>query len=398
MNSETSYHSESAQSEAKPKAIMTKDSLSSEAQPKATMTKDSLSSEAKPKARRKGSARPKKSKGGGEAMLVVVTLVITLAIFVGAAMIFCMSSHSGEPKWVYIPKEATAESVRDSLRSSLGAREGNRVFALWRLIKGAPSRANGAYCITSGLSVLTTARALRSGSQTPVKVRFRGGRDINDAARDITRNLECDADSFIAACRRVLGAEGFTPPQYPAALLPDTYEFYWNERPDRLVERLLQYRNKFWTEERRAKAARLGLSPTDVATLASIVEEESAKRDERPTIARLYMNRLAKKMPLQADPTVKFATGNPRLRRITGEHTAIESPYNTYKHTGLPPGPIRIAESATIDAVLNAPANNYIYMCAREDFSGYHNFASDYSTHLANAARYHRELNRRGIK
>ncbi len=165
-----------------------------------------------------------------------------------------------------------------------------------------------------------------------------------------------------------------------------------------MVRRLLDYRNRFWSKERRSKAASLGLTPSQVATIASIVEEETAKADEKPKVARLYLNRLKKGIKLQADPTVKFATGDFTLRRITGKHLAIESPYNTYKVNGLPPGPIRIPAAATIDAVLNAPKHDYIYMCAKEDFSGYHNFASDYATHMANARRYQAELNRRGIR
>ncbi len=349
---------------------------------------------------RRGAVRKRKkaTEKSGRRALILVTVLITLAIFAGAGMIFCMSSHSGESRWVYIPSESTDGAVRDSLRSALGAKEGNRVYTLWQLIDGKATRARGAYRIDEGASVLSTARRLRNGAQTPVKVSFRGGRDIAQAARRITLQLECPADSFLAACRRVLGGEGLTPPQYPAAFLPDTYEFYWTESPDRIVERLWSYRNRFWTDERRSKAASLGLTPEDVATLASIVEEESAKRDERPTIARLYMNRLKRGMKLQADPTVKFASGNPRLKRILAKHLQKESPYNTYLHEGLPPGPIRIPEAQTLDAVLNAPANNYIYMCAREDFSGYHNFATDYATHQANATRYRRELDRRGIK
>ena len=160
----------------------------------------------------------------------------------------------------------------------------------------------------------------------------------------------------------------------------------------------MDYRNRFWDKSRRSKAARLGLTPAEVATIASIVEEETAKTDEKPKVARLYLNRLQKGIKLQADPTVKFASGDFSLRRITGKHLAIESPYNTYKISGLPPGPIRVPASSTLDAVLNAPNHNYIYMCAKEDFSGYHNFASDYATHQANARRYQAELNRRGIR
>ncbi len=164
------------------------------------------------------------------------------------------------------------------------------------------------------------------------------------------------------------------------------------------MEKLVGIRDNFWTKERLDKAAKLGLTPVEVATIASIVEEESNKKDERPMIARLYINRVKQGMKLQADPTVKFATGNFALRRITGKHLRTDSPYNTYKNVGLPPGPIRVPNAATLDAVLNAPEHNYIYMCAKEDFSGRHNFAADYATHRKNAKKYQAALNRRGIR
>ena len=207
----------------------------------------------------------------------------------------------------------------------------------------------------------------------------------------------CTPEEFLEACYEVLPDSGFDRPNFPAAFIPDSYEFYWSSTPANVVTRLLDYRNKFWTDERRSKAKSLGLTPTEVATVASIVEEETAKTDEKPKVARLYLNRIAKGIKLQADPTVKFASGDFSLRRITGKHLAIESPYNTYRIKGLPPGPIRVAAGATIDAVLNAPDHDYIYMCAKEDFSGYHNFAKDYATHQANARRYQAELNRRQI-
>lgn len=165
-----------------------------------------------------------------------------------------------------------------------------------------------------------------------------------------------------------------------------------------MISVLSDHRNSFWNDSRRAKAGALGLSPEEVHTLASIVEEESNKADERPVIARLYLNRLAKHMPLQADPTVKFAVGDFGLRRITHDQIVYDSPYNTYIYQGLPPGPIRIVEGKTIDAVLDAPEHDYLYMCAKSDFSGYHDFTDNYARHRINAARYHRALSARGIK
>jgi UPF0755 protein len=156
--------------------------------------------------------------------------------------------------------------------------------------------------------------------------------------------------------------------------------------------------DKFWDKSRQAKATALGLNPNEVCTLASIIDEETSNNPEKPMIARMYLNRLKKGMPLQADPTVKFALKDFALKRIYHNMLNTDSPYNTYKNTGLPPGPIKVASVAGIDAVLNAPSHNYLYMCAKEDFSGTHNFASSYSEHLRNAAKYSKALNERGIK
>ncbi len=330
--------------------------------------------------------------------MAVLIAVITLLVAIGGLSIFCMQSYSGPDQWIYIPAGATPASIRDSLRAHLGSVDANRIYLLWRLQRGHAATAHGAYLLNHGEKALAVARRLKYGRQTPVKVSFSNVRTLDQLAERATRNLACTPEQFIEACGRVLPEQGFAPAEFPAAFLPDSYEFYWDATPDRVVSRLLEYRNKYWNESRRARAKQLGLTPVQVATLASIVEEESAKTDERPRIARMYLNRLDKKMPLQADPTVKFAVGDFSLRRIRAEHLKTVSPYNTYLNPGLPPGPIRIPDKATLEGVLNAPDHDYLYMCAKEDFSGYHNFARDYSTHMANARRYHAELNRRNIK
>ena len=210
--------------------------------------------------------------------------------------------------------------------------------------------------------------------------------------------MEIDSADFAAAADSLLPAKGFRPAEYAAAFMPDTYEYYWTAGAERVINSMLDARNRFWNQERLDKANRLGLTPAQVAIVASIVEEETARTDERPMVARLYLNRLAKGMKLQADPTVKFALGDFGLRRILARHLTVDSPYNTYKIDGLPPGPIRIVEGSSIDAVLDAPAHSYIYMCARADFSGYHDFATSYDRHRINAARYQRALDSRGIQ
>jgi UPF0755 protein len=180
--------------------------------------------------------------------------------------------------------------------------------------------------------------------------------------------------------------------------IPNTYEVYWNTSIDDFLQRMKKENTAFWNYSRMQKAQVAGLTPVEVQTLASIVDEETSNNAEKPVVAGMYINRLKQGMPLQADPTVKFALGDFTLRRIYQNMLNTDSPYNTYRYAGLPPGPIKIASVAGIDAVLNYAHHNYLYMCAKEDFSGTHNFAATYNEHLANASRYAKALNERGIK
>ncbi|MCH5325877.1 MAG: endolytic transglycosylase MltG [Duncaniella sp.] len=328
-------------------------------------------------------------------MTAILAVIVALGAVVAFAYIPC--SPNKDKEWVCISRSADKDEVKNSLKSSLGSATGMRVYIIWSLMGGTPEGSVGAYRMDRGQTALSIARRIAAGRQTPVRLTFKGPRKLEVLAERIAHQLELTPEEFLEACNRVLPKSGFTPATFPAAFLPDTYEVYWASSADDVVSRLLDYRNRFWTPERVAKAKALGLSKVEVAIVASIIEEETAKTDERPLVARLYLNRLKKGMLLQADPTVKFAVGDFSLRRITGVHLRCESPYNTYRHKGLPPGPIRVVEGASIDAVLNAPQHSYLYMCAREDFSGYHNFATDYATHLANARRYQAELDRRNI-
>ena len=330
--------------------------------------------------------------------LLIAAIAAFVAICTVIGFVFIpYSGKDGKSEWIYIPKGISTAAVRDSMKNTLGSSMGNRVYVIWKLLGGNSEVSQGAYKVSGGQSALNISKRIARGHQSPVEVRFNGTRTMKQLSERIASQLQCTPDEFMRACEEVLPDSGFSRQNFPAAFIPDSYEFYWSATPANVVRRLLDYRNRFWNKERRAKAKELNLTPAQVATVASIVEEETAKADEKPKVARLYLNRLKKGIKLQADPTVKFASGDFSLRRITGKYLAIESPYNTYKVNGLPPGPIRIPAGSTIDAVLNAPQHDYIYMCAKEDFSGYHNFASDYSTHMANARRYQTELNRRGI-
>lgn len=331
-------------------------------------------------------------------LIAGIGVVVSIAAVLAFAFIPYTDRTNEEGDWVFIPRHSSNAAVKDSLKTNLGSAMGTRVYVLWRMMGGSGERSIGAYRVERGQTALSISHRIATGRQSPVNVTFNGTRTMRMLADRISSRLECTPEEFLVACASELPAHGFTEEQFPAAFIPDSYEFYWSTKPSNVVKRLLDYRDRFWTPEREAKAKALGLSKVEVATVASIIEEETAKADERPKVARLYLNRLAKGMRLQADPTVKYAVGDFSLRRITGEHLKQHSPYNTYLVSGLPPGPIRVATASAIDDVLNAPMHPYIYMCAKEDFSGYHNFATDYATHQANARRYQAALNARGIR
>lgn len=300
---------------------------------------------------------------------------------------------------VVIPANISNDSLHTILAERLGSDFGNKVFRIFNFRGGDTHRAHGFYTIRPTDRAWSVANRLRTGTQTPRSLTFNNMRTIDQLANRVAEKFEWDANAFIAAADSVLPSLGFSDKaQFPAAFVPDSYEFYYTDSPDKVITTLADYRNKFWTETRRSQAKKLGLTPVEVATVASIVEEETAKSDERGKVARLYLNRLDSNMKLQADPTVKFAIGDFSIKRIKGDMLNTKSPYNTYSINGLPPGPIRIADKTAIDAVLNAPQHKYLYMCAKSDFSGYHDFATSYDEHLQNARKYQQKLNQLNIK
>jgi UPF0755 protein len=254
----------------------------------------------------------------------------------------------------------------------------------------------GRYLLTSDLSNVEAIRILRAGKQEPVKVTFNNVRLISDLSEKITRNLNMKPEEFEAALIKFAmnNRQGFNKDNVLCMFIPNTYEVYFSVSPDDLVDRMLSEYEKFWNDERRKKAETIGLTPIEVSILASIVQAESVRKDEAPIIAGLYINRLKKDIPLQADPTLVFAVGDFTLKRVLNEHKEIDSPYNTYRNRGLPPGPVNMPEIFALDAVLDHTATNYLYMCAKEDFSGRHNFTHSYRQHMNNAVKYQRALTR----
>lgn len=302
-------------------------------------------------------------------------------------------------KAIFIPSQSERAVAIDSIIRS-GCLKDSSGF-LEYMVKGEPIKP-GRYLLGKGLSNEEIARTFYLGKQSPWNLTFHRIEDMNDLAGIVCRKLEPDSTAFAHAFKdaALLEKHDFPtdPHILPAYFIPNTYEFFWNSSPEDFLERMQKEYQRFWNEDRKSKAKTLGLSPVEVSTLASIVQKEQAKwEDEWPTIAGLYLNRLNIGMRLQADPTVKYALGQPDLRRVLTRHLSIDHPYNTYQNLGLPPGPICIPLPNAIDAVLNYEAHDYLYMCAKADMSGKHAFAKNLAEHNRNARAFQRELNRRGI-
>ncbi|MDD4660222.1 MAG: endolytic transglycosylase MltG [Massilibacteroides sp.] len=258
----------------------------------------------------------------------------------------------------------------------------------------------GKYRIKNGMSQMGLLNTLRSGHQTAVRLIFNNIRFKTDLAKRLGEQLMIGEQPILALLNDSAYCDslGFNTETINIMFIPNTYEIYWNISADGLFRRMKKEYDVFWTQKRQEKAQGIGLTPVEVGILASIVEEETSVADEYPVVAGLYINRLQRGMLLQADPTVKYAVGDFSLQRILYEHLEVDSPYNTYKYTGLPPGPLRTPSIRVINAVLNHTKHRYLYMCAKEDFSGRHNFAITLTEHNRNAKRYQSELNRRKIR
>ena len=313
---------------------------------------------------------------------------------------FAAFSRYDTIQYVYIDNDDTADSVTAKL-DTLGRWPSMAGFnTLSRHSHYADNIKTGRYAVKPGQTTLSLFRELKNGIQTPVMLTVPPVRTTGRLCAELARQLMVDS----TAMARVLNDSdaiaklGYNAQTLPALFIPDTYEVYWNISPESLLMRMHREHKRFWNADRQARADALHLSETQVATLASIVDEETANTAEKPMIAGMYLNRLKTNMPLQADPTIKFALKQFEMKRIWQKLLTTDSPYNTYKNTGLPPGPIKIASIKGIDAVLNAVSHDYLYMCAKEDFSGTHNFARTYQEHLKNAAKYTKALNERGIK
>jgi UPF0755 protein len=254
----------------------------------------------------------------------------------------------------------------------------------------------GRYEIKKGESLLNISHMLRNSRQSPVNLVINKLRTNEDVAGIIAKNFEADSVEVMSFINNDDSLAKLDVNNYNlmTLIIPNTYTIFWNTSPGRIFKRLKSEKEGFWDKKDRIrKAKNLGFSPSEVYTIASIVEEETNKDDEKGNVASVYINRYRTKMPLGADPTIKFALKDFGIKRIYHKHLEVESPYNTYRNTGLPPGPICTPSAKTIDAVLNSPKTNYMYFVARSDFSGYHTFSSNYTQHLQRAKEYQKALN-----
>ena len=331
----------------------------------------------------------------GKYLIVAIVgfLIFFLAIFSGVLYWFTLPFRAQvnmgtAPTSVYIDADDTQDSVR--------VKTGDLKGWTWLNWYYDAKPRTGHYQIKPGETMLDVYRKFRNGTQSPVKVIVPQVRTIDQLVSRLSRQLMLDSTAIASALHdsAYCAQLGYTWQTLPALFIPNTYEMWWNTSMDKFMQRMQKENKAFWTEARTQKAEALGMTPVEVVTLASIVAEETAYVPEMPKVAGMYIRRLQIGMPLQADPTVKYAVGDPTLTRILYKHLEVESPYNTYKYVGLPPTPIAMPDVEAIEAVLNYERHDYLYFCARAEMDGRHNFARTHREHERNAAAYHDALSR----
>lgn len=335
----------------------------------------------------------------------IIAFIIIIILALGGTGLFYYLRYFGpnvtdNEEYLYIKTGSKFQDVYTTIREQDIVKD-TTTFRWAAINMKYPGRVKpGKYRLEKGMSNRRFINMLAAGNQEPVKVTFKTYRLKNQFAAAVSQQLEADSVSLLKLMdsTEFVKKYNFTPETVYTMFLPNSYEFYWNTSAEQFFNKMHDYYEKFWTLERKKQAADLGLSQTEVSILASIVDWEALHDDEMPSIAGLYLNRLKKGMKLQADPTVIFSTGDFTIRRVLNRHLITNSPYNTYLHTGLPPGPIMMPSVNAVKAVLSPQKSNYLYMCAKEDFSGYHNFADNEAEHRINARKFQQALNERNIK
>ncbi len=337
------------------------------------------------------------------ALLVILCTLMAFGILCAGIIchyLFSPIVKTKQTTYIYITPQDTQEGVVQKIKEQGKATSLHGFEWMASYYHYQKSIKAGRYAIHPGENSFQLFRRLSRGQQTPVNLVIPSVRTLDKLGQSISRQLMLDSIDIVSPlqdsvfCSRL----GYTPQTIACLFIPNTYQVYWNVSPESFFQRMQKEHKKFWNEKRLKEAEEIGFTPTEIVTIASIVEEETANNQEKPIIAGLYINRLHRGMLLQADPTVRFAMQNFALKRILHVHLTVDSPYNTYKYAGLPPGPIRIPSINGIESVLHYSRHNYLYMCAKEDFSGTHCFTSSLAQHQLNAQRYQRELNRRRIR
>lgn len=337
----------------------------------------------------------------GKIVLALALAVLLVGGYFGFKFykVYFAPNTTGKEKYLYVKTGSQLDDLFEELRRKDILTDIGSFSQAAAKMDLARSLKPGRYKLAKGMNNRSIINMLKSGNQDPVKLKFQNLRKKENFAGYLSRNLEPDSLTFINLLDSAALIEkyGFNKDNSYVMFIPNTYEMYWNVTATEFFDRMHKEYEKFWTDERKQKAAALNLSPIQVSILASIVDAEALYDREMPVIAGLYLNRLNKGILLQADPTVIFANDDFTVKRVTNSLLQVQSRYNTYKYAGLPPGPIMMPSINAIDAVLNRDKNNYIYMCAKEDFSGYHNFAVTVQEHEINAKKYREALNKRNI-
>ncbi|SDX52454.1 UPF0755 protein [Lutibacter oricola] len=337
----------------------------------------------------------------------LILLITSLLLIIAGILAYnfyakIYKSNTTKEGYVYIPTDSNFDQVSELVRPFL---KRVKPFNWVANKKNYPNTIKaGKFHITNGMNNNDLVNLLRSGKQTTIKLSFNNQDTFEKLAGRIAEQIEADSISILKAIKdpTFLKQNGFESKNALAMYIPNTYEFYWNTSATTFRKKMLSQYNRFWNSNRLAKAKKLNLSKFEVITLASIVQKETATVNERPKVARLYLNRLQDKWPLQADPTIIFALKQKQgqhkvIKRVLLNDLKIESPYNTYKNAGLPPGPIAMPDISSIDAILNPANHNYYYMCASITNIGQHEFAKTLSQHNRNAAKYQNWLNKQGV-
>jgi UPF0755 protein len=350
-------------------------------------------------------AKKKIQPGGGTFKKFIIVMVVILVIALAFTGInyylkYFGPNVTGKQEYLYIRTGASFSQVYEKIKQE-GIVKDTSSFVWAAENMNYKTRVKpGRYHLHEGMSNRRLINMLASGTQEPVTVSFHNLRLKEQFAGFIAKKIEPDSTAIISLLdsARYVQKYGFTTDNVYTMFLPNSYQMYWNTSPEKFFKRMYANYEKFWTPERKQKAAAINLTPVQVSVLASIVDAEALHDDEMPAIAGLYLNRMKKGMRLEADPTVIFAKNDFTIKRVLKKYLTTDSPYNTYLHTGLPPGPIMMPSVNAVNSVLDYKPSNYIYMCAKEDFSGYHNFANNVADHLANAHRFQQALNERNIK